>query len=650
MGWNPFKKNVTVTGGGSEALVQDVDVGKTLADAKKDAVKKWIFDGSGLSYEERPALHEYLIAVGQGGMYKAWERAYHWALSGKYHHVGLPYEYEVSYRGEYYPTIPLKIHQDNQAVDVIANPTTAGAKLVKPSIENLCKQLGLNAKDLRDQIYQSIGEEHWNKMISVTLHLSSGLHQDNVVEPKGLYGTCAYNYLFIGLYSNNRERTTYFDTSGGKFFALGASLHSIRDSLTSQRTAFSGASGFSLIYTGGVIQGDPYDFSTGNNFLYDPAKAPYRDYNDLSKGRLSEAEFYARQWQYIPEHVRNMPAKSFASHYHKFTTNIFGGEMLTEYVRYFYRISSTNSPADFRYREVYIVNETGHMQDKHNTAEAGAWIVPNHYTTINRDENTEGSLFPLNRQILERFQPLERERIVQESLRVSWLYQTQQKVYRGFVRNLVKYGVIFVQIFATNYSFGAGGNISNNVLVKLGLQRATTYTLNKLIDVSVKLGWISVEVAQVLKLVINLVVAVKGSGWDFSKILAAPNIMKAVNASFEYMNKRNEWEIQELQKKAEEHQKYHNDRMAALQAKQKMADLGVATDPSLYLDMPSFAPTVDLFETPEMMYARHYNFNVVGISQGLVSNLADGLRYRQVDRVKQVKDVTQEIEDVLLIT
>ncbi|MFB6349844.1 hypothetical protein ACFBZI_10475, partial [Moraxella sp. ZJ142] len=60
-------------------------------------------------------------------------------------------------------------------------------------------------------------------------------------------------------------------------------------------------------------------------------------------------------------------------------------------------------------------------------------------------------------------------------------------------------------------------------------------------------------------------------------------------------------------------------------------------------------PQINLFETPEMMYARHNNFNVIGISHGLISHLSDGL-YTKRQPIQEVRDITQEVEDVLLIT
>ena len=187
-------------------------------------------------------------------------------------------------------------------------------------------------------------------------------------------------------------------------------------------------------------------------------------------------------------------------------------------------------------------------------------------------------------------------------------------------------------------------------LLKIATSLAVSVAIDKVIDFAVKIGIISPKVASIIKLVVQLTMIAKGAGWDYSKILTAPNLMKAVNLSFDYYNKKKAWEMQEVQKQQNEHNRMHQSRMEALAEKQKMADLGVASDPSLYLNMPSFAPSVDLFETPEMMYARHYNFNVVKVSHGLISNLADNLTYRQVNRVQQVRDITQEIEDVLLIT
>ena len=256
---------------------------------------------------------------------------------------------------------------------------------------------------------------------------------------------------------------------------------------------------------------------------------------------------------------------------------------------------------------------------------------------------------PLLIPLLEQMNHAEQQELIQFSLRVSLRCQDTVKVYRGWVKPFVQIGAFVLAVVITVKSLGTGAKLGA-ALLKATISLSVGIAIDKVVDFAVKVGIISPKAANVIKLIVQLTMIAQGAGWDFSKILTAPNIMRAVNLSFDYYNKKKAWELQEVQKQQDEHNRMHQSRMEALAAKQKMADLGVASDPSLYLNMPSFVPSVNLFETPEMMYARHYNFNVVNLSLGSISNLADGLKYRQVDRVQQVRDITQEIEDVLLIT
>lgn len=649
MGWNPFKKDVTVTSGGSEAFIPVADVNAGLKASKKKAIQQYIFDTSGLApFSHEIKITDYLIGLKNEGMLGAWEKAYHWALSGNYHHIGLPYEYDVPYRGQYYPTIPLKIHHDGNTVDVMNNPYTAYSQQVKASITEIGKVLGMPTQKLRDDIFNAMGEGNWNSMLSVVVHLSSGLHGETLVEPYGQYGTVAYNYRFLGYYHKFRERVTAYPLNiKGVYIPMTPRLHSIRDGVTTQKGVWSGQ--FSSPATPIRYSESTDPDTAGYNYIYDPERAPWRDANNISRGRMSRDEYFAYVNSKLPGHIRNMPHKAVGVKYEDYVENTFNGSMRRTYVTYYYRARNTGTPEDFIFRTVTVNHEDGSMQGKWDIGEAGAWIVPNQYTRTDVNENTEGTLFPINRELLSLFTNEEKERIIQESFRVSWLYQTKQSVYRGWVTELVKIGKIAIQLIVTNMTFGAGSVLNNN-LAKIAASLVGTYAVNKLIDFGVKLGIISPQVAGILRIVVTIVTMAHGVGWDFSKVLTAPNIMKVVNQSFDYYNKRQQEQIAKANQQLEEHNKYHADRMAKLAEKQKMADLGVVSDPSLYLDMPSFAPSVNLFETPEMMYARHYNFNVVNVSHGLISNLADGLKYRQVDRIQQVRDITQEIEDVLLIT
>lgn len=659
MGWfsDMFKEDVEYKSAGEQDLITAEEAQHSIEQARKDAIKKWVLSNSGAD------LHEYLSTTTKAGLWSQWEKAYRFAKANKYSVIGLPKDTVATYQGEYYPVL----HFMKDGVDVLAETKEPPQKNAKPQIEALGKAMGIDVITLRDKFKESVGEEWTNFRLFIT-HFGVNLVNAESVETKGSFGEIAYLYQYIhNMFYNKYANTPMTRSDLGDFYNRPYYKHMedrIQDAWSFQVNKI-----YPVRHVQNIAHTDPAlpqvikeqnlplgSYATVYTKGTPTKKHPFPARAEVIESR-EESKYYNTTISYTlpPSDPYDKP-KEFSE--------------LVEIILY-YQVLYTRTSMYCVYRDMsglyhywdFLLNEAEEWSiiepdgsdparppyNPHGSRNKYTWqLVESFLNEIRQQEHGKGysyhitynrvmpiwygndyseytayiPYFPIDRKLLGIFSNKEKEALLQRSLRISWVHNKTVKQYRNWVEPLVEIGVYVITAVYTAITAGADGGSGTAALLKLATTLAIGFAINKAVDFAIKMGWISPKMAEIIKIVVTVVMMAKGTGWDFSKILTAPNIMKAVNASFEYMNKRNEWEIQELQKKAEEHQKYHNDRMAALQAKQKMADLGVATDPSLYLDMPSFAPTVDLFETPEMMYARHYNFNVVGISQGLISNLA----------------------------
>ncbi|MFB6349633.1 hypothetical protein ACFBZI_09385 [Moraxella sp. ZJ142] len=264
-------------------------------------------------------------------------------------------------------------------------------------------------------------------------------------------------------------------------------------------------------------------------------------------------------------------------------------------------------------------------------------------------QGIENAWLPVIRPLLNYLTPAERDDLIRRSMRLHWYTEAWAKVPRKWYKKSIQVSAIVGAAISALITWGQDGGSLSAAFISAGKALLIGLAVDKLVDIAVKVGIISPRLATIVKIVISLVTASKGAGWDFSKILTAPNIMKVVNGAFDYYSKKQAHEVQQLHKQLQENQADYDSKVKYLKDKQALLETGVAKDAHLYLNMPSYKPQINLFETPEMMYARHNNFNVIGISHGLISHLSDGL-YTKRQPIQEVRDITQEVEDVLLIT
>ena len=173
---------------------------------------------------------------------------------------------------------------------------------------------------------------------------------------------------------------------------------------------------------------------------------------------------------------------------------------------------------------------------------------------------------------------------------------------------------------------------------------AISYAVNALVSVAVKLG-LNPKIAGVIAFVASISLTGMANGFDFSKVLTAPNIMKALNQSFNFYEKMLQVQYQDTLNQMKQLDNKMANQNELLKEKQKLLDTKVF-NPTQEMLRSNYTPTVNLFETPDMFYYRHYNYNVVAVSHGLITNFVQGsLKNKQPYQPKQ-----QDIEDVLIIT
>lgn len=616
MGW--FKKKRTYVSAGTQTLVDITAYDRSRKAVNKEAVKRYVFDkGENLS--------TYLLQANQTApLYDSWEAVYEYLNK---HPDRIGQLKDPAYpQDQYYPMITFM--KDGQAY------------ITHSDMLERIKKLGLNPQEINGQFSQSVGAE-WGNMRLFTMHLAVSIFEGTIIETASHRGAVAYTYRYLKrLQERFDERSTQ---SEGKSCTQEDAL--VRLTNRTYKHLYYRQHDHCRIDWELLEPFDDLDYVSREKQMQStppigdlPKEGitldlPYGAYASVLLGECKFRSASMRVNMIVFSAFRPLIVihRDTAGLYHKVICGL--NQRKDVYV--------DSSIMDY---DPQLVNPFERVDYTLNT-----WVVPTWYRDYYDNEDTDGFLMPIDRSLITDFSKKQKERLIQQALRVSWVHAKTVKEYRSWVQPFLQIGAFVLAVVITVKSAGTGAKLGAT-LIKAATSIAIGFAIDKVIDVAVKIGILSPKLATAVKLVVQFAMIAKGAGWDFSKILTAPNMMKALNASFDFMGKRNQLEMLQLQKQANEHNKHHSNRMVALKTKQEMLNLGVSTDPSLYAHMPSFTPKINLFETPEMMYARHYNFNVVGVSQGLISHLADGLKYRKADRIQQVKDIEQEIEDVLLIT
>lgn len=259
--------------------------------------------------------------------------------------------------------------------------------------------------------------------------------------------------------------------------------------------------------------------------------------------------------------------------------------------------------------------------------------------------NDEQLVIPIDRTIIKHLTKKERELLFHKSFHVAMIHVRVTKG-KWYERGAFRVVLAVIAIAISVYTNGAGMGLME-ALKTAGITAlkaiAVSYAIDAFTKVAIKLG-LDPKIASAIGFVANIVAMSYGNGMDFSKILSAPNIMKAINTSFQIYEKSLQAQYQDSIKQMQLLNQQVAKQEELVKQRQHLLNTKVF-NPDLELLRSNYTPTVNLFESVEMFYDRHYNFNVVSISHGLVGNYVSG----SLANKQPYNPTKEEIEDVLLI-
>lgn len=273
-------------------------------------------------------------------------------------------------------------------------------------------------------------------------------------------------------------------------------------------------------------------------------------------------------------------------------------------------------------------------------------FVSGYHSSFNGD--SEHLVLPIDKALIFDLTKKEREYLFHHSLLVNILHVkvTKKKWYQTALFQAVLF-VVGVAISVATGGTATGGVMAVLKAVAIAIAKGVVLTLavQVAIKLAIKLGLNEKHVA-ILAFIATLVLSAYGTGgFNFSQILHAPNIMKALNTSFEYYQKMLAVQIADIQKQMQDIMLGYMNKQAQLKEVQKLLDTKVV-DMHYELLRSSYTPSVNLFETVEMFYSRHNNFNVIEVSHGLVNHYVEGSLNQ---RKGLYTPINENVEDILLI-
>ncbi|WP_432481753.1 hypothetical protein [Moraxella sp. ZY200743] len=618
-----LKKRKTYSDADAQNIFNKEEYRNEQKNARKYAMHQYLADTSGKwSWETDADLMDYLQGADDTQYASRWDKAYKYSTTDKFSHTGESKNTDRDkYTGEYYPLIQLK-----------------GGTLDNPKgvteTDELCTILNLNHDDLIKQFQQGYADE-WVNLKMCALGMAVEFPDSNMIEKTNEKNKVCYLYRYFENLIHTRK----------------TNICEVANKHIKYRHRF-----VELSYT---VQ----DTLTGYDDWHIPQGAYWIKYEENITTDTDTTEVCSDEFVEIGAERGRVQrvCRMVTQKYSTYIKSCVIGHHDSQGKYHIIRVpilklvgNEIHKNADGEYFAVGVhyegARDIDYRRSKQHGVYSGAmvfgWVV-NHGFATNTDTATDLALIPIDRKLISDYSPKEKSNFLRENLYVFHTWQKTVKVYRGWVKPFIKIGAIIVAAVITIKTAGAGGTAAA-AIIKAATSLLIGLAVDKLIDFAVKIGFISARTAAIIKVVVAVVTVAQGAGWDFSKILTAPNIMKVINVSFGQYSKLQQKELKDLTKQMNEHNTLHAKRMYDLKQKQKLHLDGFSSVASLYIHTPSFSPTVDLFETVEMMYARHHNYNVVGVSLGLINRLSAGL-YTGKPKLYQIQDSSEDLQDMLII-
>lgn len=575
MSW--LKKNVDYVSMGTQQMSDDADLEQT-EEQKKQAIKRYLADTSGLlAHEHNLSLLDYLSGNNAlTGTYEAWERLYRYSKrSPEYQEAVGDWVDNVNQDTDYYPVIPVVLNGENMQQSY----TKYKSGMAKVSYD-MTKMLGTSLEALDSQYKNGFAGEYGNVQM-IVMHLSVGFPDKIKDESTANKGEVTYIHRYLW-------RQVYLTKSSN---ALN------KDSTVTSKTNWT-----HIVQNKKVnIRNHTYRIYAG---IYSKENKPkWAKVDGMSVGsyRYDSPTLY-------PEYLDRSDFQETEEGEH-----------------YLYLIHRAK---DNEYHIVYIEE----LEPMAGSYTVNAWVTPRDWASYRERDSIDKGLFLLDRNLIKDFNPKQKDELLLKALQLSWAHRKTVRQYRDWVGSFIQVGAFIAAAVTFVYSAGTGASASAAML-KAATTFAAIYAVEKAIDYAVKVGWISPSTGATLKFIANIAAIAYGAGFDFSKLMTAPNIMKMVNASFDSYSKFKQYQMNQMMKSYAEHQAFQKQRNSELSKKQQqlMELTEIPADAKLWLDAPSFKSKVDLFETPEMMYSRHYNSNVVNLSLSQVYNQSDLLLNNRIN-------------------
>lgn len=705
-----LKKRKTFTDADIQNIYNDADYQKQVKEGRLVAMHEYLADTSGkYAWELDVDLVDYISRGSQSdtAFVNQWEKARKFSMTKGYEAVGetimhygvnnyvkrSPYKYLPHIRqpddtSKPYPIIPLKL---------IRNNPMYSEQEQKTQINALCKLLSWDFDELVRQMQEGFGGE-WDNITQCGLGLFVEFPNEFTIDKyRKSKGLATYLYTLIDRYKGRVTGTTYQHGVAGQNHYL----QIYNDTFKGYEYSTKQPHEYDYSHLG-VDRGDVWvgfhKESTGRTTTVELASFEKDTQANRYVATIIDVEVVVLEAAFVGYTLNKIDPDTGVLHSHRLAINagVGNGSMVGVYQldkdielmtdrgvpytlsagKYFYdtpnKMLTNYIPYYDDYGDLFVADVVGIYDsfDPKNPPEnfrnslLNSWIRTTHRTfdSDRRVGGREGDVvvyatdpqeldfcaIPLDADLMTGWSNKDKAQMIRSSLAIVYRHSVTVKVYRGWIGKVIKIGSIILAAVTFVKSVGTGAKLSATI-IKIGATIAASLAIDRLIDIAVKLGIISPRVGVILKAVVAVVMMAYGNGgFDFTKLLTATNIMAAVNASFNAYTKLQQMEINQVSKQMNEHNTMHAQRVYELQEKQRLHLTGISPYAHLYLKTPSYTPNVDLFETVEMMYARHHGYNVVAASQGLISHLTMNL-YTGKPKLYQIQDSSEDLEDMLII-